>query len=58
VHQDIELRSGDLFVFSAAARMNFHGVLKIDLGTAPPELGMKQGRLSITIRETGLEIQH
>ncbi|WP_250126638.1 alpha-ketoglutarate-dependent dioxygenase AlkB [Chroococcidiopsis sp. CCMEE 29] len=54
VHQDIELQSGDLFVFGGAARMAFHGVLKIYSETAPPELGMKQGRLSITIRQTGL----
>lgn len=53
-YQDIELRSGDLFVFGARDRMAYHGVLKIYPGTAPQALGMKQGRLNITIRETGL----
>lgn len=52
-YQDIELKSGDLFVFGGAARMAFHAVSKIYPGTAPFELGMKEGRLSITIRETG-----
>lgn len=52
-YQDIKLKSGDLFVFGGAARMAFHAVSKIYPGTAPFELGMKEGRLSITIRETG-----
>lgn len=52
-YQDIELTSGDLFVFGGEARMAFHGVMKIYPHTAPPELGMRAGRLSITIRETG-----
>jgi len=53
-YQDIELRSGDLFVFGDRARMAYHGVLKIYPGTAPQALALKQGRLNITIRETGL----
>lgn len=53
-YQDIELRSGDLFVFGGSDRMAYHGVLKIYPGTAPQKLGIKQGRLNITIRETGL----
>ncbi len=52
-YQDIELKSGDLFVFGGAARMAFHGVMKVYPGTAPPELGIIAGRLNITIRETG-----
>lgn len=52
-YQDIELKSGDLFVFGGASRMAFHGVLKIYPRTAPPDLGMRSGRLNITIRETG-----
>lgn len=52
-YQDIELNSGDIFVFGGAARMAFHGVMKIYPGTAPLELGMRAGRLNITIRETG-----
>lgn len=53
-YQDIELESGDLFVFGGPSRMVFHAVTKIYPQTAPLELGIKQGRLSITIRETGL----
>jgi len=55
-HQDIELASGDLFVFGGASRMAFHSVVKIYPGSAPHGLGMRQGRLSITIRETGLSL--
>lgn len=53
-YQDIELKSGDLFVFGSHERMAYHGVLKIYPGTAPQGLAIKQGRLNITIRETGL----
>lgn len=53
-YHDIELRSGDLFVFGDGDRMAYHGVLKIYPGTAPQALAIKQGRLNITIRETGL----
>jgi len=52
-YQDIELASGDLFVFGGPSRMAFHGVTKIYPETAPLPLGMKQGRLSVTIRQTG-----
>lgn len=52
-HQDTELKSGEIFVIRGAARMAFYGVLKVYPQTAPPELGMRAGRLSITIRETG-----
>lgn len=56
-HQDIELKSGDLFVFGGASRMAFHSVMKVYSGTAPSELGMRTGRLNITIRETGFGLQ-
>lgn len=52
-YQDLELHSGDLFVFGGAARMNFHGVMRVFPGTAPPGLDIKQGRLNITIRQSG-----
>lgn len=52
-YQDIELKTGDLFVFGGAARMAFHGVMKIYPETSPPSLGMRAGRLNITIRESG-----
>ncbi|MCU1501333.1 MAG: repair protein [Ilumatobacteraceae bacterium] len=52
---DLELRSGDLLVFGRVNRRIFHGVPKIRPGTAPVGLGLPGGRLSITVRETGLE---
>jgi DNA oxidative demethylase len=51
---DIEMRSGDLLVFGGPNRRIYHGVPKVFPGTAPPDLGLPLGRLSITVRETGL----
>jgi alkylated DNA repair protein (DNA oxidative demethylase) len=51
---DIALRSGDLLVFGRRNRRIFHGVPKVEPGTAPSGLGLPPGRLSITVRETGL----
>ena len=51
---DIEMRSGDLLVFGGPNRRIHHGVPKVVPGTAPPDLGLPLGRLSITVRETGL----
>jgi alkylated DNA repair protein (DNA oxidative demethylase) len=51
---DVELRSGDLLVFGRATRRIYHGVPKVFAHTAPEGLGLPAGRLSITIRETGL----
>jgi DNA oxidative demethylase len=51
---DIEMRSGDLLVFGGPNRRIYHGVPKVVPGTAPPGLGLPPGRLSITVRETGL----
>jgi DNA oxidative demethylase len=53
-YQDVHLQSGDLFVFGGASRFAFHGVPKIFAGTADSSLGMRNGRLNITIRVTGL----
>ncbi|MEU9350665.1 alpha-ketoglutarate-dependent dioxygenase AlkB [Streptomyces griseoloalbus] len=50
---DVELRSGDLFVFGGPSRLAYHGVPRVHAGTAPPELGLT-GRLSITLRVSGL----
>jgi DNA oxidative demethylase len=52
-YTDIELMSGDLFVFGGASRFAFHGVPKVYPGTADPALGLT-GRLNITARVTGL----
>jgi alkylated DNA repair protein (DNA oxidative demethylase) len=51
---DVVLASGDLLVFGGPARRIYHGVPKVLSGTAPPGLGLPAGRLSITLRETGL----
>ncbi|WP_299535001.1 alpha-ketoglutarate-dependent dioxygenase AlkB [uncultured Streptomyces sp.] len=51
---DVELESGDLFVFGGASRFAYHGVPKVRPGTAPPGTGMRAGRLNLTLRETGL----
>ncbi|CAL9378672.1 alpha-ketoglutarate-dependent dioxygenase AlkB family protein [Streptomyces griseomycini] len=52
-HTDVELRSGDLFVFGGPSRFAYHGVPKVHAGTAPRELGLT-GRLNITVRVSGL----
>ncbi|MFC5218445.1 alpha-ketoglutarate-dependent dioxygenase AlkB family protein [Streptomyces coerulescens] len=52
-YTDVELRSGDLFVFGGPARLAYHGVPKVQPGTAPPELGLT-GRLNVTLRVSGL----
>ncbi|MEU6309566.1 alpha-ketoglutarate-dependent dioxygenase AlkB [Streptomyces sp. NPDC047014] len=52
-YQDVELRSGDLFVFGGPSRQAYHGVPKVLPGTGPPELGLT-GRLNITLRVGGL----
>jgi alkylated DNA repair protein (DNA oxidative demethylase) len=51
---DVELRSGDLLVLGRSHRRVYHGVPKVAAGTAPDGLGLAPGRLSITVRETGL----
>ncbi|WP_030948934.1 alpha-ketoglutarate-dependent dioxygenase AlkB family protein [Streptomyces sp. NRRL S-646] len=52
-YTDVELRSGDLFVFGGPSRLAHHGVPRVYAGTAPPELGLT-GRLNITLRVGGL----
>jgi len=51
---DVTMRSGDLLVFGGVNRRIYHGVPKVFAGTAPGGLGLVRGRLSITVRETGL----
>ncbi|MER7044516.1 alpha-ketoglutarate-dependent dioxygenase AlkB family protein [Streptomyces jumonjinensis] len=53
-YTDVELASGDLFVFGGPSRFAYHGVPKVYPGTADPAVGMSGGRLNITLRETGL----
>jgi DNA oxidative demethylase len=52
-YQDIQLASGDLFVFGGAQRLAFHGVPRIHPSTGPTRLGLS-GRISVTLRQTGL----
>src|SRR5918995_1413908 len=51
---DLDLASGDLLVFGGSSRRIFHGVPKVYDATGPDGLGLPPGRLSITVRETGL----
>lgn len=53
-YTDVELASGDLFVFGGPSRYAYHGVPKVHAATADPATGMNGGRLNITLRETGL----
>jgi alkylated DNA repair protein (DNA oxidative demethylase) len=50
---DVELESGDLFVFGGPSRLAFHGVPQTRPGTSPAGIGLR-GRLNITLRESGL----
>ncbi|WP_217544814.1 alpha-ketoglutarate-dependent dioxygenase AlkB [Streptomyces sp. GbtcB6] len=51
-YTDVELRSGDLFVFGGESRLAYHGVPRVHPGTAPQELGLT-GRLNVTLRVSG-----
>ena len=51
---DVTMRSGDLLVFGGVNRRIHHGVPRVFVDTAPAGLGLGSGRLSITVRETGL----
>ncbi|MER5220182.1 alpha-ketoglutarate-dependent dioxygenase AlkB [Streptomyces flaveus] len=51
-YTDVELRSGDLFVFGGPVRLAYHGVPRVHPGTAPEELGLP-GRLNVTLRVSG-----
>ncbi len=51
--EDVQLASGDLFVFGGPSRFAYHGVLRTLPGTAPDGIGF-EGRLNITLRQTGL----
>ena len=54
-YRDVDLESGDAFVFGRASRFAYHGVTKILTGTAPPKCPVQHGRLNFTLRVTGLE---
>ncbi len=52
---DLELVSGDLFVFGGVSRFAFHGVPKTLPGTADLAAGLERGRINITLRVTGMD---
>jgi alkylated DNA repair protein (DNA oxidative demethylase) len=54
-YADVELTSGDLFVFGGPSRFAYHGVPRVQIGTGPPGTGLVNERLNITMRVTGLE---
>jgi alkylated DNA repair protein (DNA oxidative demethylase) len=47
--RDVELRSGDAFVFGGPARWAYHGVPRTEPGSAPEALGLR-GRVNVTVR--------
>jgi alkylated DNA repair protein (DNA oxidative demethylase) len=53
-HEDVDLVSGDLFVFGGPSRLAYHGVTRVYPHTAPADLGLGSGRINITMRVTGL----
>lgn len=53
-YTDVELLSGDLFVFGGPSRFAYHGVPRIRPGTADPATGLPRGRINVTMRVTGL----
>jgi len=48
--ESVLLESGDAFVFGGPARLRYHGVSRIMLGTAPTALDV-EGRLNLTFRQ-------
>jgi len=54
-YTDVDLVSGDAFVFGRESRFAYHGVPKVYPGTAAPECGLDRGRINITMRVTGLD---
>ncbi|MDH6135613.1 alkylated DNA repair protein (DNA oxidative demethylase) [Kitasatospora sp. MAA4] len=53
-YTDLELASGDLFVFGGPSRFAYHGVPRVLPGTGDPDCGLTSGRLNLTLRVTGL----
>jgi alkylated DNA repair protein (DNA oxidative demethylase) len=53
---DIELASGDAFVFGGPSRFVYHGVPKLYPRSGPhDEIGLSEGRLNLTLRVTGMQ---
>jgi alkylated DNA repair protein (DNA oxidative demethylase) len=54
-YADIELRSGDLFVFGGPSRFAYHGVPRVLPAQPGPDVGLADRRVNITLRVTGLD---
>ncbi|WP_084637221.1 alpha-ketoglutarate-dependent dioxygenase AlkB family protein [Neomicrococcus aestuarii] len=52
-YQDVQLNSGDLFVFGGPSRYAYHGVVKIIPNTSPKHCDLAVGRINITLRNIG-----
>lgn len=52
-YTDVHLESGDLFVFGGPSRMAYHGITRVLPGTGPSDIGLPEGRINITLRESG-----
>jgi len=52
-YTDIDLQSGDAFVFGGASRFAYHGVTKMFPRSAVSACGLESGRINITMRVTG-----
>ena len=52
---DLELASGDAFVFFGPSRFAYHGVPRIFPGTGPEGSGVESGRINVTLRRTGFD---
>jgi alkylated DNA repair protein (DNA oxidative demethylase) len=53
-YTDVDLASGDVFVFGGPSRLAYHGVPRVYPGTANPASGLVRGRINITMRVTGM----
>ena len=51
---DVELASGDAFVFGGPSRFVYHGVPKLHPDSGPAGTGLPSGRLNLTLRVTGI----
>lgn len=49
--EEIQLQSGDAFVFGGPARLRYHGVSRITPHSGPPELELS-GRFNLTFRQS------
>ncbi|WP_215548287.1 alpha-ketoglutarate-dependent dioxygenase AlkB family protein [Amycolatopsis sp. CA-230715] len=50
---DVDLHSGDLFVFGGPSRFAYHGVPRTLPREDPMDIGLPKGRLNITLRVSG-----